>query len=108
MREIAVPTGPVRVQLSRAKGWRMPPNTIKVDRSTRWGNPAVIGKPWEGEVVEDAMHAKTIFQDGVSCACTPFPAVETIRSMLRGKNVACWCSLDAPCHGDVYLEVANK
>jgi hypothetical protein len=21
------------------EGWRMPPNTVKVDRSTRWGNP---------------------------------------------------------------------
>jgi hypothetical protein len=30
---------PVRIQLSRAKGWRMPENTVKVDRSTKWGNP---------------------------------------------------------------------
>lgn len=30
---------PVRVQLSRAKGWRMPSNTVKVDRTTKWGNP---------------------------------------------------------------------
>lgn len=30
---------PKRIQLSRRKGWKMPPNTIKVDRSTRWGNP---------------------------------------------------------------------
>lgn len=30
---------PIRIQLSRAKGWRMPPNTVKVDRRTRWGNP---------------------------------------------------------------------
>lgn len=30
---------PQRIQLSRAKGWRMPANTVKVDRTTRWGNP---------------------------------------------------------------------
>jgi len=30
---------PVRIQLSRRKGWRMPADTVKVDRSTRWGNP---------------------------------------------------------------------
>lgn len=30
---------PIRIQLSRAKGWRMPSNTMKVDRSTVWGNP---------------------------------------------------------------------
>lgn len=37
------PHPPRRVQLSRGKGWRMPPNTVKVDRATRWGNPFVIG-----------------------------------------------------------------
>lgn len=27
---------------------------------------------------------------------------------LRGKNLACWCPLDEPCHADVLLEVANR
>lgn len=27
---------------------------------------------------------------------------------LRGKNLACWCRLDAPCHADVLLELANR
>ena len=35
---------PKRIQLSRKKGWRMPPNTVKVDRSTKWGNPFIIVK----------------------------------------------------------------
>lgn len=26
---------------------------------------------------------------------------------LRGKDLACWCSLDAPCHADTLLELAN-
>lgn len=26
---------------------------------------------------------------------------------LRGHDLACWCSLDAPCHADVLLEIAN-
>jgi hypothetical protein len=30
---------PVRVQLSRGKGWRMPENTVKVTRPGKWGNP---------------------------------------------------------------------
>ena len=34
-----------RITLSRAKGWRMPPNTVKVDRSTCYGNPWAIGNP---------------------------------------------------------------
>lgn len=27
---------------------------------------------------------------------------------LRGKNLACWCALDKPCHADVLLELANR
>lgn len=27
---------------------------------------------------------------------------------LRGKNLACWCPLDQPCHADVLLDIANK
>lgn len=34
---------PQRIQLSRKKGWRMPPNTLKVDRTSKWGNPFVVG-----------------------------------------------------------------
>ena len=30
---------PRRLQLRRSKGWRMPANTVKVDRSTLFGNP---------------------------------------------------------------------
>lgn len=32
-------TPPVRVQLKRTKGWKMPPNTVKVTRPGKWGNP---------------------------------------------------------------------
>lgn len=37
---------PHRVQLSRAKGWRMPANTVKVTRGRgmRWGNPFDLSK----------------------------------------------------------------
>ena len=27
---------------------------------------------------------------------------------LKGKNLACWCSLDQPCHADVLLKLANE
>jgi len=30
---------PERIRLSRAKGWRMPEDAVKVDRSTPWSNP---------------------------------------------------------------------
>ena len=31
--------GPQRIQLKREKGWRMPPGTEKVDRTSKYGNP---------------------------------------------------------------------
>lgn len=36
---------------------------------------------------------------------------DTIREALkelRGKDLACWCALDAPCHADVLLDLANR
>lgn len=38
----------------------------------------------------------------------PAPVVERPSlHELRGHDLACWCPLDQPCHGDVLLEVAN-
>lgn len=29
-------------------------------------------------------------------------------SKLKGKNLACWCPLDKPCHADILLKIANE
>jgi len=36
------------------------------------------------------------------------PSIDEIKAELRGKNLACWCPLDRPCHADVLLEIANR
>ena len=36
------------------------------------------------------------------------PSLKEIQATLRGKNLACWCPLDQPCHADVLLELANR
>lgn len=99
---------PIRVQLSRAKGWRMPENTVKVDRTTKWGNPYPVKSAKRTHPKEAGM--------------TPAQAVAAYREQmadlieengtlwlipLAGKNLACWCAPDAPCHADVLLELAN-
>ena len=33
--------------------------------------------------------------------------IDEVRRELSGKNLACWCPLNEPCHADVLLEVAN-
>jgi hypothetical protein len=88
---------PKRVQLSRKAGWRMPPNTVKVDRSTRWGNPFRVGVGGCATAAEAASAYRCLMlSEGRDV--TP----------LHGRNVACWCRLDQPCHGDVLLELANR
>lgn len=32
---------------------------------------------------------------------------DDIRAELAGRDLACWCPLDQPCHADVLLEIAN-
>lgn len=107
---------PTRIQLKRTKGWRMPPNTVKVDRTTRWGNPFKVGEMWTrrrmtpggGEKscgpVKDNAEAVRLFRR--------FTARETafqiMVEQLRGKNLACWCKPGDPCHADVLLELANR
>jgi len=89
---------PLRIQLSRTKGWRMPSNTVKVDRATKWGNPY----PVEG--VRTAALAKAAFR--LHLATSPALQEMAVRE-LRGKNLACWCKAGEPCHADILLEVAN-
>lgn len=100
---------PVRVQLKRTKGWKVPDNTVKVDRSTRWGNPWPVGE-W-GPLMRSAPDAegavglfRAMLFDPEMSAAANYPVD---LSPLRGKSLGCWCALDAPCHADVLLELAN-
>ncbi len=83
----------------------MPQSTVKVDRSTKWGNPYKIGQyfPTLGDPVKckDAAHAVRMFRLYVA-------VIGLDMTRLRGKNLACWCKPGDPCHADVLLEIANK
>jgi hypothetical protein len=99
---------PERIQLRRTKGWRMPPNTVKVDRTTKWGNPFIPGKPSAysgGRKVQDKRHAFVLFR---AVAPDNEALVKAAREELRGKNLACWCGPHDDCHADVLLELANS
>src|SRR5580698_7389657 len=94
---------PVRIRLERRAGWRMPHNTVKVDRSTRWGNPLRIKA---GSTAAEAVADYTLWITGDGEArfggiTQARPSLQEIRLHLGGKNLACWCALGAPCHADV-------
>lgn len=106
---------PHRVQLSRKKGWRMPPNTVKVDRSTKWGNPFVVGV--HGTRPRCLELFRLLVIGGYICVTTREHMTEQETSAkhirknlatLKGKDLACWCPLSAPCHADVLLYLANS
>lgn len=93
----------------------MPSNVVKVDRSTRWGNP------WRVEECGSAGEAVRRFKAAVmgfhsnGSYCPPqarpdsyIGKIITDIGQLAGKDLACWCPLDAPCHADVLLELANS
>ncbi len=120
---------PERVQLSRAKGWRMPPNTARVDRASLFGNPfhvekaKVSGGPerWVNVtrymIRDSGSHYATKDEASAEAvlrfrAWINHPANRKHREMcvvgLRGKNLACWCKPGRPCHADILLGLANK
>lgn len=110
---------PRRIRLSRAKGWRMPENTVKVDRSTKWGNPFVVGEDGTAAECVD-LYRKLVLGCLINFSCRPHPAEQRVAlrhvlgnsHALRGKNLACWCAIIShgayvPCHADVLLSIAN-
>lgn len=109
-------TRPVRIQLSRKKGWRMPPNSVKVDRTTKWGNPYRAGVHCDQQHAVDCHRYLVMLGRRAQSAPRPegigseeFTAalVANHISELRGLNLACWCGLDQPCHADTLLMLAN-
>lgn len=103
-------TAPFRIQLRRIKGWKMPPNTIKVDRSTEWGNPFPVETAHQWKDAAWAVLQFSFWIDRLDVfAGKPTPPDRgTIIAELRGKNLACWCKPGAPCHADVLLDLANE
>lgn len=92
----------------------MPEGAIYVGRGTRFGNPFLLGLVAcscrsVGECTHNSMRRETRAEAVESYRDMPRTQrrIDEIRGALRGKNLACWCPLDQPCHADVLLEIAN-
>lgn len=116
---------PKRIRLSRKKGYRKPEGCIVVTRASKyWGNPFPIGGylrhvSWmyvKAAGLADAERAMPNRRIDAQMAVDLFRAYLDMnsglrllaRKKLRGHDLGCTCALDAPCHADVWLEVANK
>lgn len=99
----------------------MPANTSKIDRTSCWGNPFVLGEispdeatlgrgtPCElcGIPVRDRAHAIELFRKWLYSPSEVALAWRSSVHVLRGRSLACWCQQDGPCHADVLLEAAS-
>ena len=118
-----------RIQRKRTKGWRIPAGVIYIGRGSKWGNPfKLVG----GMIYVDAGHYQwTLFYQEAGYTTedvvrlfrdmlmdlNSHPVDDAIRSRFRlmrdtignlsGKTIACWCKVDACCHGDALAELAN-
>ena len=127
---------PHRFTSSRARGWRKPPNSRVVTRSSKFGNPFKVLPPVRGTglswrvvwTFKGAGRGRQAPADFEPIGCEterqaygravrlfrewlthPDQAelVDQVRHELVGLNLGCTCRPDLPCHADVLLEVAN-
>jgi hypothetical protein len=122
-------TTPVRLQLSRKKGFSLQalslatnglPAVVVTRGSKRWGNPFKIvrcgASLWAVERRGERFMTANTRWAATSAAVALFRAYADDIDVtdLRGKNLACWCTiLDqhghiTPCHADVLLSLANQ
>jgi len=104
---VAERRGPRRIQLRRTTGWRLPDGAVVVARPTKWGNPYRIGDPGIDDRATAVARFATLLAGRGDAADRPYPSDAEIRTELAGKDLACWCPLDQPCHAQVLLELAN-
>ena len=124
-------THPVRLQLSRIKNFRLQIHSMSVNglpavnvaRPSKWGNPFTVDKyredGFKGDDTALSQRCAEAFRgllmrasgnnywDGDEMSYRRRLVLDNL-SALRGKNLACWCALDACCHADVLLEIANR
>lgn len=111
-----------RIQMTRQHPWRPEnPDAVIVSRPTEWGNPFAVGGWYlrvEGKAaptlfpqfhpdairIPDAAAAVELYREHIK-SISGFGMI--VHRMLDGRDLACWCPLDQPCHADVLLEIAD-
>jgi hypothetical protein len=111
---------PIRIQRRRTKGFNLHQFSLEangricicVSRPSKYSNP-FDWRQYRSEGDNAKGVAVDMFREWLEYPARfpnkpPPPASYQIRE-LRGRNLACWCSLADPfCHADVLLEIANK
>lgn len=92
----------------------LPAGVVRVDRASMWGNPFRSDRPDPVaiKIAATAAEAFGLWLDGHPDLGHIEPerraAILTRMGVLHGKDLACWCPPDAPCHADVLLRMARN
>lgn len=103
---------PTRVQRSRAKSAKQPPNTRYCGRGTKYGNEHVVeyvGSGWWAVDGEEHDDKKTVQAEAVDMYIYDMQIVlrykpEFFDDLLKYEHLSCFCPLDMPCHVDAIIE----
>ena len=101
-----------RLQLSRRRGFKLPPGAMSVARPNAWGNPfwpkARRTDPRTNEVVtvRSVEHAVELYEAWLRYSIEVAPdAMREAFDAIRGRDLACWCIPGEPCHADVLMKL---
>lgn len=83
--------------MTRVVHCKKEPYDILIDRTTKYGNPFVIGRDGTREEVIEKCWDYILSREDLT----------EILHELRGKVLACWCE-PLPCHGDIYVELIEE
>lgn len=114
---------PKRVQRSRKKGSKLPPNTLCCTRPGPWSNP-IVGKNADAAKwfrIWLVKHPRWIAgsllslarQNGASLrlhksSCfyqTTHRYLDNLEQLRQYDHLGCWCRLEDDCHCDTYIEL---
>lgn len=100
--------------LNRNSGSILIMSAVKIDRTTLWGNPFIIGIHGDRDTVCDAYlewlnrwteHVEEIKIEIGARVYSNRWVVENLH-LLKGKDVVCYCA-PLRCHGDILIRLAN-
>lgn len=122
---------PIRVQRQRTKGYKLPKNTVCVNRPLKYGNPLkllngiiYVDAGWRRKILDKWVYYQrgdinkllyvyehivkgTQFQNQDLQYWSDKYKIYNLKE-LKNKNLACFCKIGEKCHGDILLKIANN
>lgn len=113
-----------RIQRTRKKGDKLPPDTLCVTRPGKHGNPFTVGlwfrrvtPDWSvwtcgdspqfgSEQVRDLAHSLGLFEDYAKHRMIWDPS--WLVPVRNAKFIACWCKVGSTCHADILIKLIKN